>query len=155
MTTGGSVAARAGPGLSDRKQFRGIDLRRIGVSDRRKGRLLGGCFAPTLPWLPGDDGEQVSTTVGTARLCSRTDNPVGSPLCVPIAVAADNGNLYVVDVKNDLHRIDLATGAATRIAGTHRCGSTDGPADLASFCTPQGIAIDRATGVLYVADTNN
>ena len=101
------------------------------------------------------DGDQVSTMAGIARLCSRADNPAGNPFCVPIAVTADSGNLYVADAKSELYRIDLATGAATKIAGTRRCGSTDGPADIASFCTPQGIAIDRTTGVLYVADTTN
>jgi DNA-binding beta-propeller fold protein YncE len=101
------------------------------------------------------DGEEVATAAGIAKLCSLTDNPAKSPLCAPIALAADVNNLYVVDVKSDIYRIDLATGAPTKIAGKHVCGSDDGPGDFASFCVPQGIAINRATGVLYVADTDN
>ena len=104
------------------------------------------------------DGESVSTKAGIAKLCTRTDNPAGNPLCTPIALAADSNNLYVVDVKSDLYRIDLATGVATKIAGTHGCGSNDDDdkaGATGSFCAPQGIAINPATGVIYVADTDN
>ena len=104
------------------------------------------------------DGETVSTRPEVTKSCNRIDDPAGNPLCSPLALTVDGNNLYVVDIKSDLYRIDLTTRAATKIAGTHGCGRNDDDeksGTAASFCAPQGIAINPVTGVIYVADTDS
>ncbi|MFC5476875.1 hypothetical protein [Massilia suwonensis] len=74
----------------------------------------------------------------------------------PTRLEADaESNLYVTDTGNSLIRRISAAGAVTTLAGAAgQCGSADGDARNARFCSPQGIAIDRQ-GNLYVADTLN
>jgi hypothetical protein len=74
----------------------------------------------------------------------------------PTRLEADaDGNLYVTDTGNSLIRRISAAGAVTTLAGAAgQCGSLDGDARNARFCSPQGIALDRQ-GNLYVADTLN
>jgi sugar lactone lactonase YvrE len=70
--------------------------------------------------------------------------------------------LYVSDTGNNLiRRVDVLTGEVVRVAGcvSHRLcrnsfGFRAGPADLAQFANPNGIALD-AWGDLYVADLDN
>ena len=72
----------------------------------------------------------------------------------PLAVAVHDGLVYVADTYN--HRIrgvDPRSGQVTTIAGTGEPGLVDGPAAVARFDEPGGLA--AANGVLYVADTNN
>ncbi|MDB5748251.1 MAG: hypothetical protein JWP72_3099 [Massilia sp.] len=65
------------------------------------------------------------------------------------------GNLYVTDTGNSTIRQVSAAGAVTTLAGAAgQCGSLDGNAGAARFCSPQGITLDRQ-GNLYVADTLN
>ncbi len=74
----------------------------------------------------------------------------------PTRLEADaDGNLYVTDTGNSTIRRISAAGAVTTLAGAAgECGSLDGDARNARFCSPQGIALDRQ-GNLYVADTLN
>jgi len=74
----------------------------------------------------------------------------------PTRLEADaDGTLYVTDTGNSLIRRISAAGAVTTLAGAAgQCGSADGDARNARFCSPQGIALDRQ-GNLYVADTLN
>lgn len=74
----------------------------------------------------------------------------------PTRIEADaSGNLYVTDTGNSTIRKISAAGAVTTLAGAAgQCGSADGDARNARFCSPQGIAMDRQ-GVLYVTDTLN
>lgn len=70
-----------------------------------------------------------------------------------IAVAAD-GRVFVADAgDNDRIRVIDRTGRSATFAGSVS-GLADGPAGVARFDTPSGLAID-ADGVLYVADTGN
>jgi sugar lactone lactonase YvrE len=82
-------------------------------------------------------------------------------LSVPqgIAVSSDGRTIYVSDTGNGIIRkILIATdGSATMstLAGTlGTCDSVNGAGLTASFCYPEGIAVD-AGGNLYVADTGN
>lgn len=73
----------------------------------------------------------------------------------PAGIAFDGaGNLLVADRSH--HRIARVTpsGAVSTWAGTGIEGSADGPAGVAQFSYPTGIAVD-ADGTVYVADTGN
>lgn len=65
------------------------------------------------------------------------------------------GNVYITDSTNgSIRRID-SSGAVTTFAGHGQQGYVDGPAALARFNSPTGIALDGATGALYIVDTGN
>jgi sugar lactone lactonase YvrE len=74
----------------------------------------------------------------------------------PYSLTIDTaGNLYVADTKNHRIRKISTSGAVTTVAGYILSGFADGASTIARFKNPQGITIDNATGILYVADTTN
>jgi sugar lactone lactonase YvrE len=74
-------------------------------------------------------------------------NPVG------LALAEASGTLFVGDFTNNLIRaVSLATAAVTTLAGNGSATSLDGVGIAASFNGPSGLALDAASGVLYVAE---
>jgi sugar lactone lactonase YvrE len=98
----------------------------------------------------------VTTLAGSPSVVGAADG-VGASASfdAPTAVAVDAvGNLYVADGNPTVRKITPA-GAVTTIAGARgRIGNTDGPGSVASFGSPQGIAVDAA-GNVYVADATN
>ena len=62
-----------------------------------------------------------------------------------------DGTLYIAE--NGQNRI-IRTDKRTVIAGSGEAGDVDGPADEATFSSPQGVAVGR-DGTIYVADTDN
>lgn len=85
----------------------------------------------------------------------------------PYGLAVDSsGNVFVADTYNHSIRKITPGGVVTTLAGSGLrretgapqfyglAGSADGPADLARFWYPHGIAID-SSGTLYIADTIN
>ncbi|MCE7996898.1 MAG: hypothetical protein HEP71_33360, partial [Roseivirga sp.] len=89
--------------------------------------------------LPGDN-DGTGTT-------ARFNNPMG------IAVDA-SGNVYVGDTNNNKIRKISPSGVVTTLAGTGSRGSIDGAGTVASFNSPEGIAVDDS-GNVFVADSNN
>ena len=74
----------------------------------------------------------------------------------PYDVACDGaGNLYIADTSNGRVRfIDGQTGTITTIVGNGTLGYSGdgGPAKDAQLTSPQGVAVDSAGTVLYIAD---
>lgn len=77
---------------------------------------------------------------------ARFDAPAG------IAIGPD-GTIYVADSRNHRIRAIGAGGVTTTIAGLLE-GAVDGPAGVARFSFPCGLAVS-ASGDIYVADTGN
>lgn len=75
----------------------------------------------------------------------------------PAGVAIDNaGNVYVGDYGNHVLRKITPAGVVTTVAGSPgTIGAADGVGSAARFNFPQSVAIDRSSGVVYVADTDN
>jgi sugar lactone lactonase YvrE len=93
--------------------------------------------------IAGSGGDGVED--GPAQLAQFSD---------PAALAVDgSGTLYVVDESNRVRRI-TPDGQVTTLAGSGAQGFADGPAELAQFDMPQGIAVG-IDGRVYVADTGN
>jgi hypothetical protein len=107
----------------------------------------------------------VSTLAGTPLATGSTDSAGGSPLFnLPFAVAVDTnpantatyGNIYVADTYNHTIRLVTPAGVVSTLAGSPSVpGSTDGTGGAALFNHPANLAVDPATGNLYVADTYN
>lgn len=87
---------------------------------------------------------------GGAAVAAKLDTPEG------LALDA-TGNLYIADRLNHrVRKMDLASGLIRTIAGTGELGfgGDGGPATLAKFIMPRGLALG-ANGDLYVADSFN
>ena len=99
----------------------------------------------------------VSTVAGTANLRGSTDGPRSIALFSnPVGVAIDSlGNLYVADSGNDtLRKIDNL-GVVSTLAGVAGVGGSVLPGPLpAQLDSPQGIALDPATGGLMATSLN-
>jgi trimeric autotransporter adhesin len=77
----------------------------------------------------------------------------------PWGIAVDgNGNVYVADSANHaIRKIDQSMNVTT-LAGTGKRGFDNGPGGrtgAATFNQPSGVAVDRATGDVFVVDTGN
>ncbi|MCP3059699.1 hypothetical protein LXT21_13005 [Myxococcus sp. K38C18041901] len=102
---------------------------------------------------------QVQTLAGTASAAGSSDGTgpaarFDSPQ--QLALTADGLTLYVADSANATVRaIDIATRVVTTVAGAAGERATvDGTGATARFREPTGLALDAATGRLYVADSS-
>lgn len=103
----------------------------------------------------------VSTVAGQAPSSDTTPSPsaapalFGSAIGTPMGLAvANDGTLYFADRDNDVIRRLGPNGTTVLVAGTGKAGDLDGPAGLAAFDAPTGLAVAK-DGTLYVADTLN
>ena len=72
----------------------------------------------------------------------------------PSGIAVDgSGVLFVTDGDNNALR-RISGGVVSTVGGSGARGHQDGTGGMATFASPDGIAVDGA-GVLYVADTDN
>ena len=102
-------------------------------------------------------GSAMTTFTGSGQSGGADGNPNTASFDVPTGILADkSGNLYVTDEFGcTLRKVD-AQGNVTTLAGAAgQCGFADGTGAAARFNSPRGMAIDPATGSLYVADTHN
>jgi DNA-binding beta-propeller fold protein YncE len=84
------------------------------------------------------------------------DCPVGvTPLLFPGKLIADEATGHLIISDTGHHRLIVAdlNGQVRQVVGSGAQGFDDGPAEVATFSHPQGLALDGAT--LYVADTEN
>jgi streptogramin lyase len=102
----------------------------------------------------------ISTFAGTGKPGVTPDGaPIaGTPLNGPRSIDFDAaGNLWLVTRGgNQVFKFDLGTGRIQHVAGTGEKGFTGdgGPAKLATFSGPKGIAV-ALNGDVYLADTEN
>lgn len=102
----------------------------------------------------------ISTFAGTGKPGATPDGaPIaGTPLNGPRSLDVDAaGNLWLVTrAGNQVLKFDLRAGKIIHVAGTGGKGLTGdgGPAKLATFSGPKGIAL-AANGDAYLADTEN
>ena len=98
----------------------------------------------------------VTTIAGDGTAGYADGQGVAAKFNNPYSLTLDTaGNIYVADTKNNRIRKISTSGAVTTIAGYFFSGYLDGPATVAQFQNPKGIAIDNTTGILYVTDTTN
>lgn len=97
---------------------------------------------------------QVTTLAGSGELGFADGPAEQARFALPAGVTVDaQGNVYVADTANNRIRL-IATGEVSTLAGSGAFGFSDGPAEVAEFCEPWGIAVD-GDGNLYVGDSGN
>ncbi|MBC7388717.1 MAG: SMP-30/gluconolactonase/LRE family protein [Opitutaceae bacterium] len=97
----------------------------------------------------------VSTLAGSGSIGSTDGQGTAASFYYPNGIAVDAyGNIYVGDTDNEKIRKISPTGLVTTLAGFGVPGSTDENGTLATFNSPQGVAVD-AKGNLFVADFSN
>lgn len=92
-----------------------------------------------------------NTSIGSAngqRAISTYNNPLG------IAFNA-SGFAIIADTKNNVLRAVDPFGFVVTLSGNGTAGHRDGSSATCMFRSPSGIAIDPASGTLYVTDTGN
>ena len=99
---------------------------------------------------------RVDTFAGTGDATSFDGTATEASFARPIGLALDlDGVLYVAELDgNQIRRID-PQGNVTSLAGDQSKKFRDGEGHRATFNGPRGLAIDRARGMLYVADYEN
>jgi hypothetical protein len=101
---------------------------------------------------------KVTTLAGSAGQSGNADGTgAAARFLSPRGVASDGGgNLFVTDSSSHvIRKVVIETAEVTTLVGRPgEQGSEDGAGAAASFCSPSGIASDRA-GNLFVADTSN
>src|SRR5262249_11121861 len=96
----------------------------------------------------------VSTIAGSGTPGLVNSTGTAAQFNAPSGIAVDSlGNLYVADTGNSTVRFINPAGAVSSVAGDGTIGSNDSPS--AHFNGLIGIAVDGATALIYLADTNN
>jgi sugar lactone lactonase YvrE len=98
----------------------------------------------------------VTSLAGNGTCGSSDGRERAAQFCSPKGIALDKwGNLWIADTGNHtVRRID-ASGNVSTVAGSPGvCGSANGRGDVARFCNPQDIDVDK-WGYVYVVDTGN
>jgi len=119
----------------------------------RMKRLMAGVSTAMLALGLATGGLSALAQTGPANDVQAT----AASLAAPAEIAYDAaGNLYIVDMNdNVIRKVDLA-GIVTTVAGTGEQGfaGDGGPATGALLDSPVGVAVDAA-GNIYIADTHN
>jgi sugar lactone lactonase YvrE len=138
------------------------DSRRVVRADLGSGRLTtfasAGLVAPTGVAVGRDGTVYVADRLASAvfRVATGTVTRFAQ-YGEPLHVAVDSqGTVFVTGRENTVVRVDAATGATRRYAGTGVAGSSGngGPALVATLATPHGIAVDPGGNVVITEDAS-
>jgi gliding motility-associated-like protein len=100
-------------------------------------------------------GGAVTTFAGSGAAGAVDATGIAASFFEPYAVACDTaGNVYVADTKNFKIRMITPAGVVTTVAGEGVFGTTNGPANVARFGYPAGIAVKPDGSEIFVADYN-
>jgi sugar lactone lactonase YvrE len=100
-------------------------------------------------------GGIVTTLAGSTIAGSADGIGAAAAFNTPVGIAVDaNENVYVADYGNNMIRKITPAGVVTTVAGSTTAGSDNGPAALATFNGPSGIAL-APSGTLYVTEWFN
>ena len=94
-------------------------------------------------------GSGSSTFADGTNAAASFSSPVG------VAVIPSNGVVVVADTSNQRIRLVTPLGVVTTLAGSGSVAFADGTGALASFFSPQGVAVIPSSGVVVVADSYN
>lgn len=114
----------------------------------------------------GSTGLPLSLLAGVADPITNSDGPSATATFnLPQGTAADDaGNIYVADSSNHTIRKLTPAGLVSTLAGSPGVSTRslpcwpctgDGIGALANFTSPEAVAYDHSTGMLYVADTGD
>ncbi len=99
---------------------------------------------------------RVESFAGSGKVGADDGPPAQASFAQPIGLAFDSdGTLYVSDMGTNLIRRVDTLGNVSTLAGGSSKKFRDGTGLRATFNRPRGLAIDRAQGILYVADYEN
>ena len=97
----------------------------------------------------------VTTFAGSTTAGSADGTGTAASFNHPFGIAVDTaGNIYVADSGNYKIRKITSAGVVTTVTGSGAAGAVDGPAIVATFYTPNSVAVD-SSGNIYIADTYN
>ncbi|MFP4466701.1 MAG: hypothetical protein ACLFP1_06600 [Candidatus Goldiibacteriota bacterium] len=107
----------------------------------------------------------VFAEVGETSLFAGVGNYWGDGNTVPdatidgprdVIMNPDNGDIFIAEGDNHIIRkIDGTTGVISTLAGSGEAGYAEGIGANASFNQPASLALDRANGIIYAADSKN
>lgn len=99
----------------------------------------------------------IETIAGTGEPGFTDGSGASAKFNYPDSVTIDSstGNIYIGDTGNSAIRKIDSTGTVSTIAGLGTEGNIDGNISTAKFSSLDGITVDTAKSVIYVADTGN
>jgi DNA-binding beta-propeller fold protein YncE len=99
---------------------------------------------------------RVSTFAGSGDTGDEDGTGSAATFRQPIGLALDSGGvLYVSEFRGNRIRVIDVEGNVNTLAGDDSQRFREGSGLRATFSNPRGLAIDRARGILYVADYEN
>jgi hypothetical protein len=109
-------------------------------------------------WLSNFSVVTIAGTVGTAasRDGVGAGGAAGALFLNPFAVAADGAGGVVIIDGNSVRRLSLGNLSVITLAGNaSAAGYVDGAVATARFSSPAAVAVNKATGDVFVADAGN